>query len=248
MRITLKYSVSFFLELATSDEKGVIMDIGYVRVSTYEQHMDRQLEGVRLDKVYKDAVSGKDTNRPELQKCLSSLQKGDILHVHSIDRLTRNLQDLLRVLEEMAERGVTVQFHKEKLIFNDDASPFQKLHLHIIGAVAEFERAFIRERQREGIAIAKTKGKYKGRKAALSDEQVREILGRVENKESVIHLAREFGVSRQTIYRSLRARHAEMWNGLISQTVSASQEGKFRSIAANRVDKPQEAGVKGKRH
>ena len=81
-------------------------------------------------------------------------------HVHSIDRLTRNLRDLLRLLEEMATRGVTVRFHKEKLTFTSDTSPFQKLHLQIIGAVAEFERAFIRERQREGIAIAKRKGKY----------------------------------------------------------------------------------------
>lgn len=180
------------------------MNIGYVRVSTYDQHMDRQLDGVHLDKVYRDAVSGKNTNRPELLKCLSCLKDGDTLHVHSIDRLTRNLQDLLRLLEEMGERGITVMFHKEKLMFSSQASPFQTLHLQIIGAVAEFERAFIRERQREGIAIAKTKGKYKGRKATLSEEQIREILWRIKNKERVIQIAREYGVSRQTIYRCLR--------------------------------------------
>ena len=160
------------------------MDIGYIRVSSYDQHTDRQLDGIHLEKIYTDMISGKDTNRPELQKCLTALQHGDTLHVHSIDRLTRNLQDLLLLLSEMAERGVTVRFHKEKLTFSSDSSPFQKLHLQIIGAVAEFERAFIRERQREGIAIAKAKGKYKGRKRALSAE--------------------EYGVSRQTIYRSLR--------------------------------------------
>lgn len=224
------------------------MDIGYVRVSSYEQHMDRQLEGVRLDKVYKDAVSGKDTNRPELQKCLLSLREGDVLHVHSIDRLTRNLRDLLRLLEDMAGRGVIVKFHKEKLTFADNTSPFQKLHLHIIGAVAEFERAFIRERQREGIAIAKTKGKYKGRKATLSDEQVREILLRVKNNESVVGLAREFGVSRQTIYRSLRKWHSERQRGTSSQIIPNSQEGKNHEIPAKRVDNVQGAGVEGDRH
>lgn len=179
------------------------MDIGYIRVSSYDQHTDRQLDGVRLEKIYTDMISGKDTNRPELQKCLTALQRGDTLHVHSIDRLTRNLQDLLLLLSEMAERGVTVRFHKEKLTFSSDSSPFQKLHLQIIGAVAEFERAFIRERQREGIAIAKAKGKYKGRKRALSAEQLEEISRRIA-RESVSRIAEEYGVSRQTIYRSLR--------------------------------------------
>ncbi|GKG94778.1 resolvase [Desulfovibrionaceae bacterium] len=179
------------------------MDIGYIRVSSYDQHTDRQLDGIHLEKIYTDMISGKDTNRPELQKCLTALQHGDTLHVHSIDRLTRNLQDLLLLLSEMAERGVTVRFHKEKLTFSSDSSPFQKLHLQIIGAVAEFERAFIRERQREGIAIAKAKGKYKGRKRALSAEQLEEISRRIA-RESVSRIAEEYGVSRQTIYRSLR--------------------------------------------
>lgn len=180
------------------------MDIGYVRVSTHDQHMDRQLEGLSLDRVYRDAVSGKDTNRPELQKCLASLHSGDTLHVHSIDRLTRNLRDLLHLLEEMARKEVSVRFHKEKFLFASTSSPFQTLHLQIIGAVAEFERAFMRERQREGIAIAKTKGKYKGRKATLSDKQLCEIERRIKNNEKVAQLAHEYGVSRQTVYRSLR--------------------------------------------
>ena len=106
------------------------MNIGYVRVSSFEQHMDRQLGGIQLDKIYRDTISGKDTERPELKKCLACLKEGDVLHVHSIDRLTRNLRDLLRLLEEMATRGVTVRFHKEKLTFTSDTSPFQKLHLH----------------------------------------------------------------------------------------------------------------------
>lgn len=132
------------------------------------------------------------------------LRQGDTLHVHSIDRLTRNLRDLLHLLEDMADRGVTVRFHKERLIFTNDASPFQRLHLQIIGAVAEFERAFIRERQREGIAIARTKGKYKGRKPRLTTEQIRDICRRKRMKEPVARIARTFGMSRQSIYRILK--------------------------------------------
>lgn len=182
------------------------MDIGYVRVSSFDQHTDRQLAGVQLDIIYKDTVSGKDTERPELKKCLSSLYDSDILHVHSIDRLARNLQDLLVLLEYMTNKCVTVKFYKEKLTFGSDMSLFQRLHIQIIGAVDEFERAFIRERQREGIAIAKSQGKYKGRKGVLSDEQINEIERRVKNRERIPLLAKEYGVSRQTIYRYLRSR------------------------------------------
>lgn len=180
------------------------MNIGYIRVSSYDQHTDRQLEGISVDKVFTDTVSGKDLYRPALTKCLAVLREGDTLHVHSIDRLTRNLQDLLILLSEMIDKGVTVKFHKEKLTFSGDSSPFQRLHLQIIGAVAEFERAFIRERQREGIALAKIKGKYKGRKAILSPQQIEEISRRLARKERVTAIAKEYGVSRQTIYRHVR--------------------------------------------
>ena len=142
------------------------MNIGYIRVSSCGQRTDRQLEGIALDRIFMDKTSGKDMDRPEFQACLRTLQAGDMLHVHSIDRLTRSLQDLLVILEEMADRNITVKFYKENLIFSGESSPFQRLHLQIIGAVAEFERALIRERQREGIALAKQRGKYKGRKNA----------------------------------------------------------------------------------
>ena len=143
------------------------MNIGYIRVSSCGQRTDRQLEGIALDRVFMDKTSGKNMDRPEFQACLRALQAGDMLHVHSIDRLTRSLQDLLAILEDMADRNVTVKFYKENLIFSGESSPFQRLHLQIIGAVAEFERALIRERQREGIALAKQRGKYKGSKNAL---------------------------------------------------------------------------------
>ena len=156
-----------------------------------------------------DKTSGKDMDRPEFQACLRTLQAGDMLHVHSIDRLTRSLQDLLTILEDMANRNVTVKFYKENLIVSGESSPFQRLHLQIIGAVAEFERALIRERQREGIALAKQRGKYKGRKKRLTEEEIRAELnpaayvGRAPEQVDDL-LAREFGISRQTAYRYLQ--------------------------------------------
>ena len=181
--------------------------IGYVRVSTHDQNTARQLDGVHLDKVFEEHASGKNSDRPALQTCLDYIRDGDTLHVHSIDRLARNLQDLLAIVTTLKEKGVTVTFHKEKLesvgkgaAGKGDA--FQEIQLHIIAAVAQFERALILERQREGIAIAKRTGKYKnvGRKPILSDEQVDELRVKLASGAKVSALAREYRVSRQSIY------------------------------------------------
>lgn len=182
-------------------------DIGYVRVSTHDQNTARQLDGVHLDKVFEEHASGKDTARPALKACLEYVRDGDVLHVHSIDRLARNLRDLLTIVTELRKRKVTLKFHKENLTFtggNDaiQADAFQELQLHIIAAVAQFERALILERQREGIAIAKKTGKYRhvGRKPVLSGEQVNELRTKLEKGTKIAVLAREYGVSRQTVY------------------------------------------------
>ena len=114
-----------------------------------------------------DNTSGKNMDRPEFQACLRALRAGDMLHVHSIDRLTRSLQDLLSILEDMADRNVTVKFYKENLVFSGESSPFQRLHLQIIGAVAEFERALIRERQREASPWPSSGANIKEAKSAL---------------------------------------------------------------------------------
>lgn len=177
--------------------------VGYVRVSSQDQNTARQLEGVQLDRVFEEKASGKDTARPQLRACLDYLRDGDTLHVHSIDRLARNLGDLLRVLEDLKARDVAVQFHKESLTFTGKADPFQDLQLQVIGAVAQFERALIRERQREGIAAAKAQGKRMGRAKALTPGQVEAIKGRIAAGESKKALAAEFGVSRQTLYNAL---------------------------------------------
>lgn len=179
------------------------MRIGYQRVSTVEQNTSRQLEGVTVDKVFTDRVSGKDLNRPQLALAIDYVRDGDTLVIHSMDRLARNLEDLRKIVRELTGKGVHVEFVKEHLTFTGDDSPMNTLLLSMLGAVAEFERSTILERQREGIAIAKAKGKYKGRKAALSDEQVKELTQRKQAGESITSLASAFGISRQTVYNYL---------------------------------------------
>jgi DNA invertase Pin-like site-specific DNA recombinase len=179
--------------------------VGYQRVSTVDQNTDRQLDGVELDKVFTEKASGKDANRPELARALEYVRDGDTLVVHSMDRLARNLEDLLRLVRELTGQGVKVEFVKENLTFAGDDSAMSTLLLSMLGAVAAFERSMILERQREGIALAKAAGKYKGRKAALAEHQAEELRARLARGESVTALAKEFGVCRQTVYNYVSA-------------------------------------------
>lgn len=176
------------------------MRFGYQRVSTIDQNTERQLDGVAVDRMYTDKASGKDANRPELERLLDNVRDGDTIVVHSMDRLARNLEDLRRVVRELTAKGVAVEFHKENLKFTGEDSPMNTLLLSMLAAVAEFERSMILERQREGIAIAKAKGKYKGRKAVLSDEQAAELKAMRQAGESVTAIAKHFRISRQTVY------------------------------------------------
>jgi DNA invertase Pin-like site-specific DNA recombinase len=174
--------------------------VGYVRVSSLDQNTARQLDGIPLDKTFEDKASGKDANRPALQAALEYLREGDVLVVHSMDRLARNITDLLHTVEALNHRGVIVEFVKESLVFTGDDSAMSKLMLTIMGGVAEFERSMIRERQREGIAKAKQAGKYEGRKSTFTEAQLVAIRERVAAGENKSALGREFGVTRQTIY------------------------------------------------
>lgn len=180
--------------------------IGYIRVSTEDQNTARQLDGVTLDKVFSEKVSGAQSdNRAALRACLDYLRDGDTLHVHSIDRLARNLKDLQGIVTDLTARGVSVQFHKENLHFtgvNDD--PMQTLMFHMMGAFAQFERALIRARQAEGIAAAKAAGKHLGRPPAFDKETLTQVRARRAAGESAAALAKEFQVSRQTIYSILK--------------------------------------------
>ena len=177
--------------------------VGYLRVSTLLQNTARQLDGVFLDKVFEDKASGKNTDRPQLTACLAHLREGDMLNVHSMDRLCRNLDDLRRIVKDLTSRGVVVKFHKEGLSFTGEDSPMSNLLLSMLGAVAEFERSIILERQREGISIAKSEGRYRGRKPSLSADRVQELQRRAGTGEKKAALAREFGVSRETVYTYL---------------------------------------------
>lgn len=177
--------------------------IGYVRVSSFDQNPERQLEQVPLDRVFTDKASGKDIKRPELDRLLTFVREGDTVVVHSMDRLARNLDDLRRLVQTLTKRGVAVQFLKENMTFTGEDTPMANLMLSVMGAFSEFERALIKERQREGIALAKQRGVYTGRKQVLNPAQVAELRRRAAN-ESKAALAREFQISRETLYQYLK--------------------------------------------
>jgi DNA invertase Pin-like site-specific DNA recombinase len=174
--------------------------VGYIRVSSVDQNTERQLDGVPVDEVFTDKASGKDTHRPALQRALKHIRRGDVLVVHSMDRLARSLSDLLALVKELNGRGVTVEFVKESLHFTGDDAPMAKLLLGVIGSCAEFERSMIRERQREGIAAAKSKGKHLGRVAKLNPAQVKELRKRIAAGEDRGEVAQAFGISRSSTY------------------------------------------------
>jgi len=179
--------------------------VGYLRVSSLDQKELRQLDGIKLDKRFVDKASGKDLHRPELEQLTGYVREGDTVICHSMDRLARNLDDLRKVVLGFTDRGVHVRFEKENLTFTGEDSPMSHLLLSVMGAFAQFERDLIRERQREGIALAKLReGAYIGRKPSLNPAQAKDLRRRVAAGESKTALARELGISRMTIYRYAR--------------------------------------------
>jgi len=176
-------------------------NVGYIRVSSADQNTERQLDGLALNKVFTDKVSGGTKDRPALNDLMEYARSGDVVHVHSIDRLARNLADLLNLLEQFTGKGITVKFHKENLTFSGENNPFQKLQLQVIGAVAEFERSMIKERQREGIAKAKQdRSKYQGRKPSIDGDRVRKMKAEGLSPTAI---AKELGIARSSVYRML---------------------------------------------
>jgi len=182
--------------------------IGYVRVSSLDQNPDRQLEQIPVDRTFTDKASGKDVARPQLDALMRFAREGDTVVVHSMDRLARNLDDLRRLVRAVTGRGVRIEFVKEQLTFTGEDSPMATLLLSVMGAFAEFERALIRERQREGIALAKQRGVYRGRKKALNAAQRAELRQRLAVGEKKAQVARDFGISRETLYQYLRLAEA----------------------------------------
>ena len=184
---------------ASAISKG--QKVGYIRVSSTDQNTARQLDGLTFDRTFTDKASGKDTARPQFAELMKFVRAGDTVTIHSMDRLARNLGDLRTVVLELTGRGIQVEFLKENLTFSGDDSAMSMLLLNVMGAFAEFERALIRERQREGIVVARSNGVYKGRKASLTAQQVTNLKTRAAAGEKKAALAREFGISMETVYR-----------------------------------------------
>lgn len=191
--------------------KGQI--IGYARVSSADQNLARQLEQVNaehLDKLFEDKASGATTDRPAFQQMMGYVREGDTVIVCSMDRLARNLADLLNVTKELQTKGVSIRFLKESIHLDasgNDAA-MTKLLMSMLGAVAEFERSMIRERQREGIELAKKRGVYKGRKPTDASviEKARE---KIALGVPLARVAREAGIARSTLYRHLKESSAD---------------------------------------
>lgn len=181
-------------------------NIAYVRVSTVEQNEQRQIEALEkhnIDKWYTEKVSAKDMNRPELQKMLDYVRENDTIYVHDFSRLARSTKDLLDIIEFLNGKKVHLVSNKEQL---DTSTPQGKLMITMIGAIAEFEREQILERQREGIAIAKRAGKYKGRQVKRIDDQkfqerYNQYMKRIISKTQ---LAKELEISRPTLDKLLK--------------------------------------------
>jgi len=181
----------------------------YARVSSVGQNLDRQLVDLPdgIDRIFEEKASGKNTDRPQLTSLMGVLRAGDVVYCHSLDRLARNTRDLLNIVRDITDRGATIEFRKEHLTFAPkDDNAIGHLMLHILGAIAEFERSLIRERQLQGIAIAKAKGRFKGGKRKLSPDAVDELRALVASREMpVAQIARKFGISRVSVYSYARA-------------------------------------------
>lgn len=176
------------------------MKVGYRRVSTIDQNLERQDLG-EVERVFEEKVSGKNTDRAALQEMIAFVREGDEVIVFSIDRLARDLRDLQTIIQTLNDKGVSITFLSERLTFTGDTDDaFSRLQLQLMGAFAEFERNIIRKRQAEGIAKAKARGVYKGGKKKVDDQKIIDLK---QQGKRVSEIATALGVSRMTVYRAL---------------------------------------------
>lgn len=193
-----------------------VQTVGYIRVSSLDQNTDRQLDGIVLDKIFTDKMTGSTKERPQLTAMLDYVRYGDTVVVHSLDRLARNFDDLLTIIKRLTQKGVTFKSLQENIAINGtNTSPMDTLILHIFGAIAQFNRSLIREAQKEGIVKAKQKGVYKGRKSVLTQDtvaQIEHLLAKrnssVDEYKKISHtdIARQVGISKSSLYRYLQTR------------------------------------------
>jgi DNA invertase Pin-like site-specific DNA recombinase len=180
--------------------------VGYIRVSSVGQNTVHQLDGIELDKTFTDKCSGSDTNRPALQAMLSHVREGDTVMVHEISRLARNTADLLSLVKQLTDKGVTIVFKKEGLTFTGDkTNAMNQMLLTMLGAVSAFELSMINERRAEGQAKARDAGKHMGRFSKLTDDQKATVRQRAAEGESKTRLADEYEISRATLYAIIKA-------------------------------------------
>jgi len=182
-------------------------NVGYIRVSSEDQNTIRQLDGVQLDKIFIEKASGKNTDREQLQAMLDYVREGDTVYVHEISRLARSLIDLNKLVSDLNEKGITIRFHQEDLTFTpaipgQEEDPTKRLMFNMLASFAQFERQIIKQRQREGIAKAKQKGVYLGRKKTIDDNAI--ITAMSKEGASFRKVAKELGVSLSTVQRAMK--------------------------------------------
>jgi len=192
-----------------TSKKG--LRVGYIRVSSLYQNTERQLAGIDLDRCYTDKITGIKSDRPQLNAMIEFVRDGDLVIVHSLDRLARDLFLLIEIVRKLNSKGVSIQFLKENITFNSvNKNPMDELVFHVFGAVAQFQRSILKEAQREGIEIAKKKGVYKGRKKSLNDDDEAQLLDILLKKNSNVaeykkmkyaEIARKFDITPVTLWR-----------------------------------------------
>lgn len=180
---------------------------GYIRVSPNIPETDQQLANIKLDRIFLDQATGKNSYRPELERLLSLLQPGDTVYVYSMDRMALNIQHLLDLIEQFNAAKATLIFVQEKLVFSPEtnSSPLANLPKQLLQAVAQFERSLIKENRKEGIAKAKARGLYKGR-SPINKDKLLEALRLCESGTSVVQAAKSVGISKSTLYNYI-AKH-----------------------------------------
>lgn len=180
------------------------MHVAYRRVSSISQSLDRQLvDQDNIEKVFEEKVSGASRNRPALEEMIAFVREGDTVVVHALDRLGRDIRDLLNIVNELNAKGVAVEFISERLRFsNDDDDPLAKLQLHMLAAFAEWERSTARRRQAEGIALTKERHpeRYRGRPVSIDPEEIKKL--KMEGLGAT-GIAKKLGIGRASVYRAL---------------------------------------------
>lgn len=179
------------------------MRVGYVRVSTTDQSVDVQKSLLVVDKFFEDTWSGKDTIRPGFKEMMEYVRDGDTLVVHRLDRLSRNLNDLLNTINELLEKGVQIEFMSERIFLSKNPTPMQTLQLAMLGAFAEFERNVIRERQRCAISLAKARGAFKGRKPRFTEDLYKQIEKMNSEGCEKKLIAQYLGIGKSSVYNYL---------------------------------------------